>query len=300
MERELGRIRGAEAGATLVVVAGLHGNEPAGLEAGRRVLERLADDGCTLRGELVVLAGNCAALEKKARFIERDLNRCFSEEHLARIEGQPASALAAEDRELRELLQAIDDAIGRARGPVFLADCHTSSAPGIPFVLYGATAPQRELVETFPIPVISGIVEQVEGVLSEFMTGRGLVTFSVEGGQHDAEVSRDSLEAIVWLTLERAGMVGALPELTRARALLDDLRGDLPRLVDVVSRHAIVPEDEFVMEPGFRNVDRVSRGHLLARDRRGEVRAHEDGVVVLPLYQKLGNDGFFWGRERRI
>lgn len=296
--RELGRVIGADAGATLIVVAGLHGNEPAGLEAGRRVLERLFDDTRALRGELLVLAGNCAALERKVRFIERDLNRSFSAEHIARVEGKDPSSLTAEDRELGELLQAMDAAIARARGPVYLADCHTSSAPGVPFVLYGATPAQREFVEVFPLPVISGIVEQVEGVLSECMSARGLVTFSVEGGQHDAPVSRDSLEAIVWLSLERAGMVQGRPECRRSAALLDELRGDLPRLVDVVSRHAIGPEDDFVMEPGFRNVDRVTRGHLLARDCRGEVRAPEDGVVVLPLYQKQGNDGFFWGRER--
>ena len=34
--RELGRVRGDAPGATLIAVGGVHGNEPAGLEAGRR------------------------------------------------------------------------------------------------------------------------------------------------------------------------------------------------------------------------------------------------------------------------
>jgi succinylglutamate desuccinylase len=51
------------------------------------------------------------------------------------------------------------------------------------------------------------------------------------------------------------------------------------------------------MEPGFRNLDHAPEGTLLARDKRGEIRAPKNGMVILPLYQGLGADGFFWGRE---
>ena len=50
------------------------------------------------------------------------------------------------------------------------------------------------------------------------------------------------------------------------------------------------------MEPGFRNLDHAKEGQLLARDKRGEIRAPANGLVLLPLYQGLGSDGFFWGR----
>jgi succinylglutamate desuccinylase len=88
----------------------------------------------------------------------------------------------------------------------------------------------------------------------------------------------------------------ALAEVEAARRLLETRRADLPRLTEVVSRHAITPEDAFRMEPGFRNLDYARPDQLLARDRAGEIRAPQEGVVVLPLYQKDGNDGFFWGR----
>ena len=48
------------------------------------------------------------------------------------------------------------------------------------------------------------------------------------------------------------------------------------------------------MAPGFKNLAR--EGQLLATDKNGEIRAPKDGLVILPLYQGLGNDGFFWGR----
>jgi succinylglutamate desuccinylase len=41
----------------------------------------------------------------------------------------------------------------------------------------------------------------------------------------------------------------------------------------------------------------VHAGQLLAHDRRGELRAERDGILFMPLYQPLGDDGFFFGRE---
>ena len=62
-------------------------------------------------------------------------------------------------------------------------------------------------------------------------------------------------------------------------------------------RHAIAPNDKFVMEPGFENFQPVRRGQVLAQDRHGRITVTETGMVLLPLYQKLGDDGFFLGRR---
>jgi succinylglutamate desuccinylase len=51
------------------------------------------------------------------------------------------------------------------------------------------------------------------------------------------------------------------------------------------------------MEPGFTNFQAVRRGKVLARDRTGEIKASETGLILMPLYQTLGNDGFFLVRE---
>jgi hypothetical protein len=98
------------------------------------------------------------------------------------------------------------------------------------------------------------------------------------------------------LALSAAGLCAPLPEHDEAYRLLDSRRGTLPRVLEVTARHGIGPEDQFQMAPGFANLDRARRGQLLARDRRGEIRAREDGFLMLPLYQGLGGDGFFWGR----
>lgn len=301
-QREIGRIVGRSAGPTLVVVVGIHGNEPAGIFAARRVFARLAEAEVPVRGELVVLAGNLGGLRLGTRYLVKDLNRQWSEARVAALLARSVEASHreddAEDCEQRELLAAIEAARARARGRVHLADFHTTSAAGIPFVLFGDTLAQRQFVRAFPLPVIVGLEEQLDGALSEYWTRHGCVTFTCEGGQHTDPSAVDNLSAVLYLALEEAGLIapGSLPELRAAHDLLLQRRGDLPPFLEVVSRHAISEEDAFRMEPGFKNLSPAAEGQLLAHDARGEIRAPKDGMVILPLYQGLGNDGFFWGR----
>ena len=310
-QRELGRMVGARPGPTVITVAGIHGNEHAGVVAARRVFATLAEAGIALRGELVAFAGNLASLQQGVRYRSKDLNRIWTEPRMSHLRARhgrresdprfPADELDAEDREQLELAAAIESALSRSRGPVHLIDLHTTSAAGIPFVLFGDTLPQRQFVGIFPIPVIFGLEEAVDGVLSAYWSHRGCVTFAVEGGQHDDPATADSLEAVLWLTLAQAGSLDtagpAAAHVQRAAAVLEGRRAGIPRVLEVVSRHAITIDDEFRMEPGFRNIDRALKGQLLARDRSGEIRAETDGLVIMPLYQGLGGDGYFWGRE---
>jgi predicted deacylase len=297
--REIGRVVGEDPGPTLVVVAGIHGNEPAGIEAARRIFTRLSAGRLRIRGELLALAGNLAGLRLGVRYQAKDLNRVWSEAHIAALRDTSPSGHDPEDREQLELLGAVDSAIGRARGRVHLADLHTTSAAGIPFILFGDTLKQRRFARAFPLPVIIGLEEQLEGVLTEYWTRRGCTTFAVEGGQHASPESIDAIEGVLWLALVRAGLLGGETptEVARSAAVLHRRRAGLPRVVEVISRRSVSPGDGFRMEPGFRNIDRARKAQLLARDRSGEIRAPADGIIILPLYQGLGRDGFFWGRE---
>ena len=62
LPRELGRIVGDQPGPTLLCIGGLHGNEPAGVLAIQRVMERLTGASEHLRGELIGVVGNRHAL----------------------------------------------------------------------------------------------------------------------------------------------------------------------------------------------------------------------------------------------
>ncbi|MBX7192413.1 MAG: succinylglutamate desuccinylase/aspartoacylase family protein [Sandaracinaceae bacterium] len=308
--REIGRLRGAEAGPTLIVVGSLHGNEPGGVRACQRVLDTLRERGLSIRGELLALAGNVGALGEGKRYRVKDLNRQWTSQKIAALRGRDPRDDDPEDREQRELLAAIDGALDRARGPCFLVDLHTTSAAGFPFVLFGDTLPQRDFAIALPLPIILGLEEQVDGVLSEHMSKRGLVTLAVEGGQHDDPSSIDHLASVIWIALSGAGLLAPSdnPELSSSLAHLERARGAIPRVLEVLSRHAIAPGDTFRMEPGFANLAPAHRGQTLATHTKAggtpeTIRAPHDGFVMLPLYQGQGDDGFFWGRavsERRL
>ncbi len=300
--REVGRIRGTAGGPTLVVLGGIHGNEPAGMLAAERVLRALAGVPGAVRGEVVFLAGNLTALRHKARFIDEDLNRRWTPEKVAAIRDAPGTRPHVEREEQRELLAALAGIV-EGRRDLYFVDLHTTSAPGPPFVTVGDTLRNRRFAGSLPIPLILGLEEQVDGALVEFLNNRGVVAMGVEGGQHLAAESVDNLEAAVWLALVAAGVcdpAAGLPvELESQRERLRRASRGFPRVVEVRRRHPVRPGDGFRMGAGFANFRPIRRGQVLASSHAGPIHAPESGLLLLPLYQGLGDDGFFVAREVR-
>ncbi len=66
--------------------------------------------------------------------------------------------------------------------------------------------------------------------------------------------------------------------------------------MEIVRKHAITAADRFVMKPGFSNFAQIAPGELLATDRNGEIRSPGAFTLLFPLYQALGDDGFFLAR----
>ena len=109
-----------------------------------------------------------------------------------------------------------------------------------------------------------------------------------------------NLAAVVWVAMgelamvdrERAGVEGERTRLRRATK-------GVPGILEVTYRHAIDPQDRFQMRPGFRSFERVISGQVIADDAAGSVAVPSDGFLLMPLYQKLGNDGFFIAQRVR-
>jgi succinylglutamate desuccinylase len=291
--RVLGRIAGGGPGPLLVVVAGIHGNEPAGALAVRRLWPALRRLAPRLRGDVVACAGNRAALERDVRYLDRDLNRGWGADR------PPAPAADREDLEQQELHATLAGVLDAARGPVFFLDLHTTSAAGIPFAMVYRDRPAPDFAVHFPLPIVAGLLDLVDGTLLDWMRRRGATVLGIEAGQNADPGAVDRHESVLWIALAAAGVLrdDEVPRLAAHRARLDACRGDLPHVLEVEERHVIEPADGFHMRPGFANIQRVQAGELLAHDRRGEIRAPRAGVLLLPLYQAQGDDGFFLGRE---
>ena len=291
-------IRGSLPGPTLIVLGGIHGNEPAGVLAANRVWLRMQKRRAALRGEVVLLRGNTRALEQRVRYINADLNRQWTAENVRAAELERGTPDVSELLEQRELLTVIREAINRARGEIYFVDLHTTSAQGQPFATVGDTLRNRRFALNFPLTIVLGLEEQIDGTLLEYVNNLGAITMGVEAGQHEAMTSVDNHEAVIWIATAATGNFRHedLPELDQSRSVLKRASGGT-KVVEVRYRHAIVPEDRFKMEPGFRNFQTVRRGKVLARDRAGEIKASETGLILMPLYQALGDDGFFLVRK---
>jgi len=281
-------------------MTGIHGNEKAGVEAGLRVLAWMETHQPTIRGEVTFFAGNLTALALHRRFVDTDLNRAWTPAKMKELlEQPPRDDDPVESAEQRDLLDRLRESIRNARGPLIFLDLHTSSADGSPFLTIGDTLRNRRFARGFPLPLILGLEEQVDGALLELLNNYGFITVGVEAGRHEAPDSSDRHEAVLWHALVAAGTIERkdAPDLGPYRALLERTSQFVPRVIEVRHRHAITATDLFRMEPGYKNFQRVSKGEMLARDRNGPVRSPADGLILLPLYQGQGDDGFFVARE---
>lgn len=298
--RRVFEFAGERPGPTLVITAGIHGNEPAGLHAIGRVHERLIADGVEVRGTIVGFAGNRQALARGVRYIERDLNRGWEVERIDRLLADRRGH-AAEDLEQSELALLLIDEERRARGPLALVDLHTTSAASQPFVCMADTLRNRPLAFAMGLPVVLGLEEVIDGSMLGWLVDRGHSGIAVEGGQHEAAEAVEVHEAVVWVALHAAGCIVGPPHvmLAQAQRRLRAAAADLPRVLEIRHRQVVGPSDAFVMASGFTSFVSVRRGQVLAHDRTGPIHCSEDALLLMPRYQPQGEDGFFLAREVR-
>lgn len=306
--REQGSYCAGSAGPLVIVTGGMHGNEPAGILAARRVLRELEGGSLPLRGRIVVLVGNMSSLALGVRYVQEDLNRMWSEEAIADVLARDPAELRHEDRDQKELLEIIESWVTGERSEawehVIFLDLHSTSGGGPPFTIIGDTLQNRQIAFEFGIPAILGLEENISGTLLGFLSSRGYAAVGIEGGQHDEASTIDNHEAAIWLTLVASGMLWPreVPELDRHRVCLAAAASGTPPVVELRYRHGLEEDEEFEMVEGLANFLPVRKGRLLAHaqrrdEQRVEVHSREDGILLLPRYQGQGLDGFFIGRK---
>ena len=296
-EHIIGEFVGDKDGATLIVVGSIHGNEKSGAIALINLARKLEKIRGKMGGRVYFLAGNTRAFLRGVRFINSDLNRHWTIENITKNKAGNFSA-NSEDLVQSKLLKIFDCILKTAKNEVFVIDLHSTSADGLPFATVGDTMRNRRFAQKFPVTILLGIEEQLDGTMLEYLNNLGAVTLGFEGGQHESEETAKNHEALIWLALVNAGILDKsnVPDFEKQAENLARASGKT-RIVEVRHREAVAPEDEFVMNPGFENFDKIKRGQVLAKNKRGAIKAIESGLILMPLYQKLGEDGFFIGRE---
>jgi succinylglutamate desuccinylase len=308
-ERIIGHYRGTEAGPLVVAIGGIHGNEPAGVRALERLFEMLEDEprlnpGFNFKGDFLALRGNLEALAQGKRFIDVDLNRIWRP-----LGPRPEAFPTSEDRELHELLAAIETALEETPlSELVLLDIHTTTAKGGIFAITGDDAPSLGLAAEMSVPVIKGMLSGLQGTTLHYFRGDHFATnfpvraISFEAGHHNDPLSVDLALAATINLLRALGCVKNDDVSSFHDQRLRENSANLPRLTELAYVHKIAHDggDNFRMKAGYKNFQPIKKGELLATDKNGEVLAPIDGYILMPLYQDQGDEGFFVVRDYKF
>ena len=302
-ERIIGRYTGDEKGPLLIVIGGMHGNEPAGINALVRMFEMLKVEPITnpafeFRGRLLGLRGNTRAIAENLRFIDNDFNRIWTERNVKRIKATPIEQLKNEELELHEMVHLIEEEV-KSYQPTTLVvlDLHTTTAHGGIFSIPSDEPDSLDVAVELHAPVIVGLLEGIEGTLLHYYQNNtfniNTIAIAFESGQHDEKLSVNRAIAAITNCMRTIGCVKAEHVENRHDQLLIAYSKDLPKVSELITVHQIRPGDNFQMAPNYSNFQKVKKGERLASDRFGDILAAEEGLILMPLYQPQGEDGFF-------
>lgn len=302
MERTIGKYRGEDDGPLLVLIGGMHGNEPAGVRAIELLIkmlevEPIKNRDFSLKGNVIGLIGNYRGLQSKQRFIDRDMNRCWSPDVI-----KSTDTSIAEYQEIREVYQMIQNEIEETKSQsAIVLDLHTTSSEKGIFVIPSIDESSLEIAKQLHAPVVLGITEGLSNTSLHFFNTEniGIPTIPVvfESGQHTEPLSINRAIAAIINCMRTTGMVRDEDVENIHDRLLIEYSKNLPKVVDLVYGHPITPEDDFSMQPGYANFDPVAEGEWVANDVNGKIYSPQKGRVLMPLYQKKGEDGFFIVQE---
>ena len=188
--RVAGYLEGPAMGPILIILTGIHGNEPAGIEAAETFIEeakKLQKRAC---GSIVVLKGHLQAIEAGKRFLDKDLNRMFKPETIKQAQnsqpGQPD--YLREYEELLPLTEAINE-IAKLTDELYFLDCHTVSAESMPFISLTEEASCEALAQKIPVFSVVGEHREPRGYTDEYFVALGGAGFTYESGQHEDKSS---------------------------------------------------------------------------------------------------------------
>ncbi|UTW60993.1 succinylglutamate desuccinylase/aspartoacylase family protein [bacterium SCSIO 12741] len=293
-DRIIGHIQGKKPGPTLLFFGGIHGNEPSGVLALQTVLKELQNSSIEFAGNSYAIAGNLWALQQNVRYDKEDLNRLWTAENIAHIERGDWPMINNDRKELVDIYRLIQSILEQEEGPFYFIDLHTTSSETIPFITINDSLLNRKFTGEFPVPVILGIEEYLDGPLLSYINELGYVAFAFEAGKHEDPVSVERHKAFVYLSMVRAGFLEEKDiDFRHYFELLAGVSVGSRNMYEIFFRYWIQDDEQFTMQPGFVNFQRISKGTLLAQSNGQPIHASYSARVFMPLYQSQGRDGFF-------
>jgi succinylglutamate desuccinylase len=302
-------------GPLVILIGAMHGNEKAGVDAifqtGMMLLhEPQKNPSFLMHGRVVGLIGNLSAYLDEKRFIDQDLNRIWHKANDTDVralknrfveDGVLRNDLTS-PHELQELAELKNHLLKLIKthphNEVLILDLHTTSADGGIFSISLDGNREEAIARTLHAPMVKGLLNGISGTLLHWIKSlkikdKRITGLAFESGMHTDPLSVDRAISAIIHALRGMGCIDALDVESKHQDLLVQHSENLPEVVELRYVHKIAPESGFVMRPGYVNFQPIIEGEHLADDAHGAVLAPCGGLILMPLYQKLGVDGFF-------
>ena len=288
--RIIGEYSSEKKGPLLFITASVHGNEPSGVEALKKVFEALNSSKPKIDGRIVGVVGNTAALGKNVRYIDEDLNRTWTEDNIANYKKE-----SSEQIEMHEIIKVLEQYPEEDYTKRYFMDCHTTSSDSLPYVSVQLVNDNDKWAHKFPTYIVQGFSDIVYGAIDHYLSRIGLTGFTFEAGQHISKTSAENHEGMIWLALKEAcGLdLTAIPEYPSCVEKFSVKNAPEQKTFKIIYRHGLEDQDQFEMKAGFKNFQKIYAGNLLAIQNGKEIKSEWDARIFMPLYQSQGNDGFF-------
>jgi len=279
----------------LIIIGGMHGNEHSGPEAMDRVIRKLKPQEDKVKGTVYFILGNLEALRRNERFVDVDLNRIWSDKHLASPNG------GYDYKELKEIYALIENICEGNYPPCALLDLHTFSADSGIFCIPAENEKSEALARYFGVPYIEKLAKSLPETALNYYGEKGMTSVVFEGGKHNTPEATDNLERAVWLTLDYLGFIDKkdFPFVEQMKKELEKISEPYPHRLEMVYHHKLKDFHKYKMNEGYYNFKEIDKGEIVARQDDDHVRSPFGGFMLMPLYQKKGSDGFFIVQERK-
>lgn len=294
VSRIIGRYSSDKEGPLLVITASVHGNEPSGVIALEKIFDELESSKPEIEGTILGILGNQKAFDKEQRYIDEDLNRTWTKENI-----QKAAKDTSEKKEMHEIIDLLKDFPEEDYTTRYFLDCHTTSSASLPYISVQKVDRNDDWAHHFPTYIVRGFSDIVSGTIDHYFTREGFTGFVFEAGKNYTETSIENQEGIIWLVIKEAckldwESISCYPECFEA---FKKNKAPGQKTFEIVYRHGLEKGDDFTMEPGFENFQKIEKGQLLAEHNGEKIHSDWDAYIFMPLYQSQGDDGFFIIKE---
>lgn len=265
-------------GPRVIVMGGIHGDEPCGVSAVKRLEREFRAGQLQLaQGELLLITANHEAIEADQRSLVRNLNRLFKDNS-----GEPDCYEVRRAEQLKPLLAEAQ----------YLLDLHSTTSPSPPFLMCekeGLPIARQMGLDRVVLGWATLGAQALAGDTESWARSHGAIAFTLECGQH----REPAAEGIAWrAALQFLSITGAIKAAEQVIA-------PAPLMLWLYATQLKESQD-FVFSRTYTGFDALEEGELVGSDAAREYRTDRPGRIIFPVDPALvpmGNELYLLAEE---